>query len=307
MNRIAPLSQHPYTRAISRLFGILVVLVGVVSCLPRSTPAVVKFGLIAPFEGPSRPLGYSVLFAVKLRLQEWNAGGGVPRVELVALNDDSNPTLAAVLPAQLAIDPDVLLVLGPPQGHTARAAWPELTAVQLPTLSLVPQPGSLSPTLIPFAGSEQAVQTALQGVGIQASLATTLPVTRPVVWMGDPYTLVQLLQDQPEDVAAAGSVALEDAFVAWAGTAAEDLTWIMATPTTWPPPWATAYEQLAGASPTPMAALAYAATDQALRQLPFASDRSSMADVLRQLSGPPLQVFHRTPQTCCLRLEVGAK
>jgi len=222
----------------------------------------------------------------------------------VALNDDSDPALAAVLPAQLAIDPDILLVLGPPQGHTASAAWPALAEAQLPTLSLVPQPDALPSPLIPFAGRAQDVHAILQEAGFDAPLATSLPLTQPVVWMGDPYTLTRLLQNQPDEIVAAGSVALEDAFTAWAGAAATDLTWVMAVPAPWPPPWADAYEQLAGAPPTPMAALAYAATDQALQQLPFVADRSSMADALKKVSTPPLLLFRRSAQDCCLR--VGA-
>lgn len=305
---MANASSRRHLRALAGMvLGELLILVGLAACLPASTPAVVKIGLIAPFEGPSRPLGYSILFAVKLRLQEWNASGQSPRVELVALNDDGDPALAAVLPAQLAVDPDVLVVLGPPQGPTAVTAWPALAAAQLPTLSLVPQPDAFTPPIFPFAGREREVSAALQARDITAPLAVSLPVTRPVVWMGDPYTLAQLLQNQPGKVAAAGSVALEDAFVAWAGDAAANLTWVMAAPAPWPPPWADAYEQLAGTPPTPMAALAYAATDQALRKLSFVSDRSSMADALRQVSGPPLQVYRRSAQACCLRVDATAK
>ncbi len=108
------------------ILGLVIFTLGACT-LPGSTPPVVKIGLIAPFEGPSRPLGYSVLNGVRLRLQQWNDAGNSPRVELVALNDNGDPDLAAQLPAQLAIDPDVLLVLGPPQGHTALAALPALT------------------------------------------------------------------------------------------------------------------------------------------------------------------------------------
>ncbi|NOZ50777.1 MAG: ABC transporter substrate-binding protein [Chloroflexi bacterium] len=281
----------------------IIALATLAACLPTSSPPVVKIGLIAPFEGPSRPLGYSVLYAVKLRLSQWNAAAASPRVELVALNDDSDPALAAALAAQLAVDPDIVLVLGPPQGHTARAAWPALAAAHLPTLSLVPQPDALPPSLAPFAGRESDVQQALQAVGITAPLAYSAPGDGPVVWMGDPYTLAQSLQEQPQQVVAAGSVALEDAFVAWAGDAADHLPWAMAVPTPWPPSWADAYQQLAGVAPTPMAALAYAATDEALRLLPAAPDRPRMAAALSQIAAPPVQVFQRAGAECCIPYE----
>jgi len=41
-------------------------------CKDTASPKVIKIGLIAPFEGPSRPLGYDVLYAVKLRVKQWN-------------------------------------------------------------------------------------------------------------------------------------------------------------------------------------------------------------------------------------------
>ncbi len=286
------------------MMGIMVLAALTISaCLPASTPPVVKIGLIAPFEGPSRPLGYSILYAVKLRLSEWNSADKRPRVELVALNDDSNPALAARLAAQLAVDPDIVLVLGPPQGHTAQVAWPALASAQLPTLSLVPQPDALAGPLVPFAGRENDVRQALQAFGLTATLAYTGPVSSPVVWMGDPYTLATLLQEQPQNVVAAGSVALEDAFVGWAGKAADDLPWVIAVPTSWPPPWADAYQQLAGVPPSPMAALAYSATDQALRLLSTAPNRHAMAQVLPRLKAPPIQVFRRLGERCCILYE----
>jgi branched-chain amino acid transport system substrate-binding protein len=65
--------------------------------VPASTKPIVKVGLVAPFEGLYRPLGYEVLYAVKLAIRERNASGGVAgyMVELVALNDDNEPALAA--------------------------------------------------------------------------------------------------------------------------------------------------------------------------------------------------------------------
>ncbi|RME85899.1 MAG: ABC transporter substrate-binding protein, partial [Caldilineae bacterium] len=83
-------------RPLGSIITALLLLLALSGCNAPAAPPVVKLGLIAPFEGPSRPLGYSILYAVRLRLQMWNRQGGSPRVELVALNDDGDPDLAAV-------------------------------------------------------------------------------------------------------------------------------------------------------------------------------------------------------------------
>jgi branched-chain amino acid transport system substrate-binding protein len=95
--------------------------------IPGSTKPIVKVGLVAPFEGLYRPLGYEVLYAVKLAIQERNASGGVGgyMVELVALNDDNEPAEAAQRAREMAVDPDVMGVIGHLSSPTALAALEE--------------------------------------------------------------------------------------------------------------------------------------------------------------------------------------
>ena len=85
-----------------------------------------KIGLVAPFEGLHRPLGYEALFAVKLALQERNLSGGINgyRVELVALNDFDDPAEAQTQARVLLADPDVLGVVGHLSSATTLAALP---------------------------------------------------------------------------------------------------------------------------------------------------------------------------------------
>jgi ABC-type branched-subunit amino acid transport system substrate-binding protein len=76
------------------------------------TRPVTKLGLVAPFEGRQRAVGYEALYAVKLALRERNAAGGVAGwlVELVALNaetDEQRLEQARVL----IVDADVTAVL----------------------------------------------------------------------------------------------------------------------------------------------------------------------------------------------------
>ena len=92
-----------------------------------STRPVVKIGLAAPFEGLHRHLGYDVLYAVKLAVRERNAAGGVGghKVELVALDDGSDPTQASLQAGKMIVDADVMGVVGHFSDEAALAALDE--------------------------------------------------------------------------------------------------------------------------------------------------------------------------------------
>ncbi|NOX60894.1 MAG: ABC transporter substrate-binding protein [Chloroflexi bacterium] len=271
---------------------------------PRSAPAVVKIGLIAPFEGPSRPLGYATLHAVRLRLNEWNESDGLPRIELVALNDDGDPALSASLAAQLAIDPDILIVLGPPQSHTAREAVPALAARGLPVISLAALPED-DPGIAPWGGLVADVQTALAPYNADVTTATpawSAPLSGPAIWFGPPLPLAEILATAPENIVGAGSVAAEDAFRAWAGPNAAGLLWAAPLPDDLPPRFVGAYTEFAGASPKPIAFLAYAATDRALFLLNRHADRDELIQAVDGLTSPPMQAFLEEEDACCIPL-----
>ena len=195
---------------------ILLVAALLAGCRAGDVPPVFKIALIAPFEGPSRPLGYNVLAAVHLRLQAWNEAGETPRLELLALNDNGDPALAAELAAQLALDPDVIAVIGPPQGPTALSAAPALAAQGLPTLLLAPISDPPSSPVIAFGGLAVDVQAALKGYAPEAAPQYQGWPAQPALWLGDPLTLAAILRQAPELAPSAGAVAAEDAFAAWA-------------------------------------------------------------------------------------------
>lgn len=92
-----------------------------------STKPVVKIGLVAPFEGLYRHLGYDVLYAVKLAVRERNAMGGVGGyvVELVALDDGNDPAQASLQARKMIVDSDVMGVIGHFSAETALAALDE--------------------------------------------------------------------------------------------------------------------------------------------------------------------------------------
>ena len=92
-----------------------------------STRPVAKIGLVAPFEGLHRHLGYDVLYAVKLAVRERNAAGGVSgyMVELVALDDSNDPGQAPLQARKMIVDADVMGVIGHFSDETALAAVDE--------------------------------------------------------------------------------------------------------------------------------------------------------------------------------------
>ena len=116
------------------LFAVLVVVALAAGCaLPHGTRPVVKIGLVAPFEGRYRALGYKVLYAVKWAVRQRDASGGVAgyMVELVALNDNDDPDESASQAAEFAIDPDVMGVVGPFSPAAIAAAAPKYHAAGL--------------------------------------------------------------------------------------------------------------------------------------------------------------------------------
>jgi ABC-type branched-subunit amino acid transport system substrate-binding protein len=103
-----------------------------------SVAPVVKVGLIAPFEGRYREVGYDAIYSARLAVREINEAGGIGgyRVALVALDDSSDPEQAQQAAASLAIDPDVVAVAGHWRPETSAAAEDIYAAVGLPLLEL---------------------------------------------------------------------------------------------------------------------------------------------------------------------------
>jgi hypothetical protein len=105
---------------------------------PGSVKPTVKIGLSAPFEGLYRDLGYEVLHAVRLAVQQRNEAGGVGGrywVELVALNDFNEPEDALVQARKMGVDKDVLGVLGGWSEETAVVVAPEYARLGIPFLT----------------------------------------------------------------------------------------------------------------------------------------------------------------------------
>ena len=91
---------------------------------PGTVRPTVKIGLVAPFEGRFRYVGYDVIYAVRLALREANAAGGVGgySVELVAYDDGADSAMAIQQARKLAVDPEVVAAIGHFRDSTTAAA-----------------------------------------------------------------------------------------------------------------------------------------------------------------------------------------
>lgn len=127
---------------------LLTVLAGCASVQP-----VVKIGLVAPFEGAQRELGYDAIYAARLAVRQINQSGGVGgyRVALVALDDRGDVQLAGETAVSLTVDPKVVAVIGHGLEQTTAVAQPIYAEANLPLLPLgnppfTPQDPALLPT-----------------------------------------------------------------------------------------------------------------------------------------------------------------
>lgn len=135
------LALAPAMKAISILLLILSGGLVWVGCLGTTQTEALKIGLVAPFEGARRQLGYDVLAAVRIAVREQNDAGGVHGrpVIVVALNDEDHAEQARWQAHKMALDPAVIGVLGHWSRETTEAA-----------LSIYQEAGL--PLVIPSAG-----------------------------------------------------------------------------------------------------------------------------------------------------------
>jgi branched-chain amino acid transport system substrate-binding protein len=131
-----PLALTRRVAIYSTIFSLVVVALlwlAFVQVKTSSAPPTIKIGLVAPFEGHYRSTGYEVLFAVKLALQARNRGEGLNgyRVELVALNDFNDPAAAYRQAQALAVDQDIVGVVGHFSAEATEAALPVYREAQL--------------------------------------------------------------------------------------------------------------------------------------------------------------------------------
>ncbi|MBK8901400.1 MAG: ABC transporter substrate-binding protein [Anaerolineaceae bacterium] len=148
-----PFTAHRLPITVHRLpitvYGLLITFF-LTAC--ASVQPVVKIGLVAPFEGAQRELGYDAIYAARLAVREINQSGGIGgyRVALVALDDGGDVQLAAETAASLTIDPAVVAVIGHGLAETTAVAHPVYIEANLPLLPLGSAPFlTQDPVLLP--------------------------------------------------------------------------------------------------------------------------------------------------------------
>jgi len=138
---------HPFTRSpLHRLIFLLLL-----SACAGVAP-VIKIGLVAPFEGQNRAMGYDVIYSARLAVRQINEAGGIGgyRVALVALDDGGDPEMARQVAQSLVIDPAVIAVIGHWEAETTQAAAPIYAAAGLPFLPAgAPPIGQFDPARLP--------------------------------------------------------------------------------------------------------------------------------------------------------------
>lgn len=113
-------------RGLLGLVLLTLILVACDSALPKRSDPVVKIGLVAPFEGRYRQVGYDVIYSARLAIREANQAGepGQAKVLLVAVDDFGDPEIARESAEAMTIDPDVMAVIGHWLPETTEAARP---------------------------------------------------------------------------------------------------------------------------------------------------------------------------------------
>lgn len=140
----------------------------VASAGPPPWKPLVKIGLVLPFAGHDSSTAYNVLLAAKLALNDWNDRGGLDghRIELVAVDDESDPQVAEYQARELIGDPAIFGVVGHLRSDTALAAAAEYRRAPLALLTLNATACSLTdsgyPVITRMSASDVGVASAIQ-------------------------------------------------------------------------------------------------------------------------------------------------
>ena len=154
---------------------LLLLLLGCASVRP-----VIKIGLVAPFEGRDRAIGYDAVYAARLAVRQANAAGGIGgyRVSLVALDDGGNATLAGQTAAALVVDSQVVAVVGHYLPETTAAAAEVYANAGLPLLPA----GAAHPHQLGVHIGDRAIAVVLEAGRGQRRLAVVAGLLRASTW-----------------------------------------------------------------------------------------------------------------------------
>ena len=156
-----------------------------------------KIALVAPFEGRLRQVGYDVFPAMRLAIRDQiNAGGvGNAFVTFVAYNDSADPQMAERVARNVALDPEVLAVMGHLTLTTTLAAMDVYTNASLPLLTLLVPADQVpaSPLVFNMGPTLQSTKVDVQSATCSA-LADTSPFA-PCTFPAPPVSELPKAQD----------------------------------------------------------------------------------------------------------------
>jgi ABC-type branched-subunit amino acid transport system substrate-binding protein len=196
--------------------GLLLTLAIVIMAIGCShSPPVAKIGLVGPFTGRHRDIGYDVIYSARLAVREINESGGIGpyRLALVALDDFGDPELARANALTLTRDPAVVAVIGHWLPETTQSATPIYNWAKVPFIDTGEQPfGYQDPAILPLAFSHN-----------YAELTPFDEVAGPYAASGyDAVQLVKSAMEQIEDER--GSITRTSLTVALRNASADGLT-----------------------------------------------------------------------------------
>lgn len=118
------------------ILTVLVTCVGAGVTFGKGLPAV-KIGAAGPFTGDLSKIGLDSLNAIQMAVEEANAEGGVGgrKIEVVVADDSGDPSKAVLAAEKLAMDKNVLGVIGPMNSGAVNAALPVYQRVSLALIS----------------------------------------------------------------------------------------------------------------------------------------------------------------------------
>lgn len=131
-----PSSQSIILRAINMVVAATVFAVLSFTALAQEEKTSIEFAVAGPMSGPDAHLGRAMADAARLRIEEFNANGGLNGrlVELVEYDDKNDPVVAAKIAEEISTNSNALLVLGHRTSGASIAAAPiydknEITAI----------------------------------------------------------------------------------------------------------------------------------------------------------------------------------
>jgi len=118
------------------LVAALMVLMATMGLAAKELPPV-KIGAAGPYTGDVSKIGLDGLNAIKMAVEEANAAGGIHgrRIEIVEADDAADPAKAIIVAEMLAMDRNVIGVVGPMNSATVQAALPTYQRAGLAIIS----------------------------------------------------------------------------------------------------------------------------------------------------------------------------